>query len=242
VSLDGASPSTHDRLRGVDAFRRAMTGIENLCAAGMGPTIRIAFTEMRHNFHEIPDLLAMLDRLGVGRLIAGAVIRDGRAAESEDLRLPTPDQYRDLLSRYEHDDIFRERYDRLGTLSAIEWVKQGEAADTACGCIETPYIDASGRLFPCALFQDPASGIPGVHHRPLPEIVARGLRRWSGLRETSRRRPTEIPDCRDCPNLGRCKAGCMGRAFSAHGTVMAPEDRCQLRRAVHHFKPHHFAD
>jgi len=233
VSLDGASPATHDRLRGAGAFHRAMIGIENLCAVGMGPRIRIAFTEMRHNFHEIPDLLEMLDRMGVGRLIAGAVIKGGRAAGSDDLRLPTPNQYRDLLARYEQDKTFRDRYDRMGTLSAIEWFKQGDDADTACGCIETPYIDGAGRLFPCGLFQDPALGIPGVHHRPLSGIVARGLRRWPDIHETSRRRPTEIPDCRDCPNLSRCGAGCMGRAFSAYGTVMAPEDRCRLRHAVY---------
>jgi MoaA/NifB/PqqE/SkfB family radical SAM enzyme len=126
VSLDGASPATHDRLRGAGAFHRAMIGIENLCAVGMGPRIRIAFTEMRHNFHEIPDLLEMLDRMGVGRLIAGAVIKGGRAAGSDDLRLPTPNQYRDLLARYEQDKTFRDRYDRMGTLSAIEWFKQGD--------------------------------------------------------------------------------------------------------------------
>jgi radical SAM protein with 4Fe4S-binding SPASM domain len=233
VSLDGASPATHDRLRGAGAFRHAMTGIETLCAAGMGPAIRIAFTEMRHNFHEIPDLLAMLDRWGVGRLIAGAVVKGGRANGSTDLRLPTPNQYRDLLTRYEEDKSFRERYDRMGTLSAIEWLKQGEDTETACGCLETPYIDAAGRLFPCGLFQNPACAVPGAHHRPLSDLFDRGLRQWSDLRLTSRKRLTEVFDCRECHHRNRCGGGCMGRAFSTYGTVMAPEDRCHLRRVIY---------
>ncbi len=232
ASLDGASPATHDRLRGVGAFRRAMTGIEKLCALGMGPEIRVAFTEMRHNFHEIPDLLAMLDRLGVGRLIVGAVVKDGRAVEANGVRLPTPNQYRDLLARHDQDAIFRERYDRMGRISAIEWRRQDDNADTVCRCIETPYIDAAGRMFPCGLFQNPALAIPDAHHRLLPEIVEQGLRRWSDLHEISRRRPTQIAACRDCRHRTRCGGGCMGRAFSACGTVMAPEDRCRLRRMV----------
>lgn len=237
-SLDGATPQAHEHFRGPGTFQRAMDGICLMCEAGLGPRIQVAFTETRRNFHELPDLLAMLDHKGVGRLIAGTIVKNGRAAGHDNLRLPTPNQCRDLITMYETDAAFQDRYNRMASISSIEWHKQKKTdppVAPTCHCIETPYIDAAGRLFPCGLFQNPAYAAPGVHNRPLWELMDQGLKRWSQLLDLSRQRLDKILDCRDCFCRDQCGSGCMGRAFAAHGILMAPEDRCHLRRAVYNF-------
>jgi radical SAM protein with 4Fe4S-binding SPASM domain len=56
VSLEGASPATHDRVRGEGSFERTLAGIERLARAGLGGRVSIAFTEMLHNMEDVPGL------------------------------------------------------------------------------------------------------------------------------------------------------------------------------------------
>ena len=65
VSLDGATASTHDAIRGVKgAFRRALKGVGNLVKAGFRP--QIIMTLMRENVRELDALLVLAARAGAG--------------------------------------------------------------------------------------------------------------------------------------------------------------------------------
>lgn len=234
VSLEGASAETNDRLRGRGVFHRAMAGLTALCDAGLGPRTSVALTETDQNVGEIPDLMARLEAMGVGGLVTGTLVKGGRARSAEDLRLPSADQYRDLVRRYEADGDFHARYHRMATISALEWhLGMGSSVAPGCRCLETLYIDADGRCHPCGLLQHPDYAVPGAHVRPLTEIIGAGLPRWKPLPEISRRRAVELARCQGCPGHAHCGGGCTGRALSAHGVLMAVEDRCHLRRAVY---------
>jgi MoaA/NifB/PqqE/SkfB family radical SAM enzyme len=82
VSLDGESARTHDRVRGRRSFDATMRGLGRLAAAGLGKRTRIAFTEMRHNMEDIPELLRLVDDLGLEGLVGGTFVRAGRAAHT----------------------------------------------------------------------------------------------------------------------------------------------------------------
>ncbi len=234
VSLEGASAETNDRLRGPGAFRRAMAGLTTLCEAGLGPETTVALTETDSNVGEVPDLMARLEAMGVGGLVTGTLVKGGRARSAEDLRLPSADQYRELVRRYETDGDFRARYHRMATVSALEWhLGMGASVAPGCRCIETPYIDGDGRFHPCGLLQHPDYAVPGSHVRPLTEIFEAGLPIWEKLPGISRRRAVELTQCQGCPGHDHCGGGCTGRALSAYGILMAVEDRCHLRRAVY---------
>lgn len=63
VSLDGARAKTHDAVRGVKgAFRRAVSGIANLKAAGFAPQIIMSL--MRNNTGELEELLQLAGSMG----------------------------------------------------------------------------------------------------------------------------------------------------------------------------------
>jgi radical SAM protein with 4Fe4S-binding SPASM domain len=232
VSLDGISPRTHDRVRGVGSFVRVMAGLSRLAAAGLGGRTSVAFTEMRHNMEDIPELLERVDRLGLRGVVGGTLVKDGRAARTK-LEPPTPRQYRELLSRYHADARFRELYEKYGEFSAIEWWKgRLTAGGERCTFIDHPYVTAGGTIHPCRLCHADDFAIPGAFERPLRAALGEGIPRWSRLLQLSRVRSASLPQCQACEARLHCAGGCMGRAHAVHGSLAAVEDRCELRRAV----------
>jgi MoaA/NifB/PqqE/SkfB family radical SAM enzyme len=65
VSLDGASASTHDGLRGVPAFERLRSGVAAL--RGIAPGVHLVARSTLHagNLHEFPTIVEAARRLGV---------------------------------------------------------------------------------------------------------------------------------------------------------------------------------
>jgi Fe-coproporphyrin III synthase len=64
VSLDGASPTTHDALRGVPAFERLRAGLRALRAAPLRPRLVARSTLHARNAHEIEGIVAAARELG----------------------------------------------------------------------------------------------------------------------------------------------------------------------------------
>jgi radical SAM protein with 4Fe4S-binding SPASM domain len=238
VSLDGARPLTHDRVRGHGSFERAFMGLKLLAEAGLGQKTVVAFTEMEHNFSELPDLLKLLEELGIGRLVSGTIVRGGRACRTNALAPPTPAQYRSLLDVYEADPEFRSRYQRLGNIAPIEWFK-GKSYPSAehCTCIERPYISADGVMYPCLMLPLETFGAQGVYHRPVKDVILQAIPVWAGLMHLNQRRSAEILECNSCSGKLHCAGGCMGRAYASTGHFVSVEDRCLLRKAVYAWEP-----
>ena len=79
VSLDGAAPDTHERLRGVPgSFQRAVAGIERLAQQGMRP--QLICTVHQGNRGEIRDLLLLAEKLGCGSVKLNQLQTAGRGA------------------------------------------------------------------------------------------------------------------------------------------------------------------
>ena len=234
TSLEGATPRTHDRVRGAGSFDQTMRGLQLLANHGMASQICITFTEMQHNFEEIPDLMKIADEMGIGRFITGTLVCGGRAAQPGGLAPPVPAQYGRLLGRYQGDKTFRDRYHRIGNIAALEWfMDAGDAAGACCTFIETPYVTAQGCLYPCVMLHADGFAATGVYDRPLTTVIAESIESWSRLQRISHSRLTRIDTCKDCTAHAKCGAGCMGRAYSVYGDFFAVEDRCCLRKAVY---------
>jgi radical SAM protein with 4Fe4S-binding SPASM domain len=234
VSLDGSSPATHDRVRGPGAFRRTLAGLRRLAAAGLGSHVSIAFTEMRHNVHDLPALLELVEVLGLRSLTSGTLVSRGRAAAADDLAPPTPEQYRALLARYRDDPRFRALYDVRGNFAALEWWKhRRERGPECCVLVEHPFVTAEGTIYPGALLRADDFAVNGAFEKPLATALLEGVAPWRLLLEASRLRRSRLPECRGCDGEVHCGGGCMGRAHAASGELFALEDRCELRRAVY---------
>jgi radical SAM protein with 4Fe4S-binding SPASM domain len=240
VSVEGAAARTHDAVRGPGSFAETLRGIRLAVQHGLGSQTQAAFTEMAHNFDEIPELLALLDDIGVSRLVSGTLVRGGRAASSRQLRAPSVSQVRDLLDLYHKDRAFRGRCDRMATVSVIEWYKgRSRPSESVCSCLENPFVTATGRLYPCTMLLAEEYAVAGVFDRALEDIFSEGLPKWAALPGISRRRQERLEACEGCPGRSHCGGGCMGRAFAHSGMLWAPEDRCELRKTVYTWKKPH---
>jgi radical SAM protein with 4Fe4S-binding SPASM domain len=238
VSLDGARAETHDKVRGPGNFERAIRGVRLLSEAGLAKQTHIAFTEMRHNFEDLPRLLEIVEELDLRGLVSGTLVRGGRAAKSDRMALPTPSQIRGLLEQYHADSRFRARYEKFGNIAALEWY-EGRLTPSAqvCTCIENPMISADRLMYPCKMLLADEFAVPipptGLHDHPLVDMMTQALPLWSKLPIISQRRSVELKKCQKCPGGRHCAGGCMGRAYAASGDLMSEEDRCSLRRAVY---------
>ena len=238
VSLEGARPETHDLVRGAGSFIQTLRGLRFLAEGGLAARTRIAFTEMRHNVGDLPEVLALADRLGIAALTSGSVVLAGRAAESADIGPPEPSQYAELLRRYHEDAEFRSRVRDKAEITALAWWEGRAHPDPhVCNFVENLYVAADGRVFPCPLFQADELAAEGCYDRPLAEVLGGAVPLWKELKKASVRRREGLEPCRECTAFGHCRGGCMGRAHAAFGDPMATEDRCDLRRAVYGWKP-----
>lgn len=231
VSLDGATAPAHDLVRGNGSHKAALEGIHRLVAGGLGPRLAIFFTEMRHNLAEIPALLELADDMSISSVTTGTLVRCGRAEDSAAVTPPDPAQFLELLDRYDSDPDFRERYDRIGTMAALEWRKATPRTE-CCTFVENPYLTPDGTLFPCLLCHTPQFSVTGVFEKGLTAAFTEGAPLWSSLRQTSSHRADTLAGCQDCPERQACAGGCMGRAWGSCGDLRAPDDRCQARRAI----------
>ena len=236
VSLDGARPRTHNLIRGPGSYARVIAALHLLVEVGLGERTQVAFTEMEHNFHELPELLEKLDKMGIGRLISSTLIKGGRAATSATINPPIPAQYWELIQLYQCDAKFKALCDQKANIAAIEWFKnRSETSDSRCGCLKELFVDAQGRIFPCTMLLMERFASQSVHTRPLRQIIPEMLQKWGEIPTLSRKRQNDSQPCSRCTFRKHCGGGCMGRAATIRGELMGPEDRCSLRKAVYNW-------
>ncbi len=233
ISLDGATEAAHDLVRGVGAFKAVMEGILKLVEAGLAPRISLFLTEMRHNLGEIPEMLDFADKMGIGSFSSGTMVLCGRAAETSLIAPPAVEQYLALIERFDQDDHFRALYARIGTVAALEWHKGESVRQECCTFVENPYLTPTGRLYPCLMCHADEYSVTGAFEKGLLAALIEGVPRWSSLHRASRCRADEIPECQICPVKPFCGGGCMGRAWGSYGNLLAADDRCSTRQAIH---------
>lgn len=237
ISLDGATPETNDLIRGKGSFEATVRAFKLLIEAGMGDRIRIAFTEMKHNYDEIPAMLKLTDDFGAGKFTTGTLVKGGRAENADWIEMPERSQIRKLIVLYETDREFGELYDKLGNISAIEWYKgRNIPAGHVCNCISTPFIDASGKMYPCVMNLSDDLAVDNVHEEGLNNVIIKGIDKWSSLPELDKKRGEILAECQGCAGREHCRGGCIGRARAVNGDGMSVEDRCELRREVYYWK------
>ena len=92
ISLDGATASTHEHVRGIDGhFERTVSAIRMLREEGF--VVQVNTVAMRDNVEELPEVAALIDGLGVNVWEVFLLVRTGRGERMEEL---TPEENLDL--------------------------------------------------------------------------------------------------------------------------------------------------
>ena len=116
ISVDGASASTHQRVRPGSSFAAAIGAIERLVARGLAP--QFVFVPTRLNLSEIVAAYDLAAALGCSAFVTGPLMRIGRAAAAWDTLGCTDDEWQRAVA------ALRERAATIGAgpaLSIYPW-------------------------------------------------------------------------------------------------------------------------
>jgi MoaA/NifB/PqqE/SkfB family radical SAM enzyme len=91
ISLDGATPETHERLRLRGDWEKAVTATKLLMEYGVNT--EIVFVPTQFNIHEIGEIIDLAYSLGVYGFYTGKTMRIGRAAQNWDIICPSEQEY-----------------------------------------------------------------------------------------------------------------------------------------------------
>jgi radical SAM protein with 4Fe4S-binding SPASM domain len=191
---------------------------------------------MRHNLAEFPELLELAAAMGIAAVVSGTLVRGGRAAEGTLIAPPDPGRYEQLHRRYTTDGRFQELYGKMGTMAALEWQANDPCRAECCTFVENPYCTPGGLIYPCLLCHTDEYAVSGVFEKRLADVFIEGARLWSALLRISRSRADALQECGGCAGRSACSGGCMGRAWGSCGDLMAPDDRCGVRRSIYQRK------
>jgi len=232
ISLDGATPETHDRFRRVEgAFAGALRGIEHLKKVGM--EFQINTTVTRGNCEELPEILDLAVRLGAAAQHMFLLVPTGRGKELEEQAIQAAEYEKVLNWFYEQREkfplqlkatcapqyyrILRQRMKAEGRKVTPQTHGLDAMTRGCLGGIGFCFISHRGEVQPCG-YLEARSG--SIREQSLREIwekspVFQKLRDFSGYKGR----------CGHCEYIRVC-GGCRARAFEKTGDLLAEEPLC----------------
>lgn len=215
ISLDGLE-TTHDHLReSPGLFRKVMTGIERLRAAGMH--ITIITTVNRTNIDELPALMTLLGSAGIEQWQVQPIFSTGRAVANTELQL-SPTDYLKLGAFVKgQSDTARE--------SGIE-LRPGDSFGyyTDCDTRTPPWRGCPAGLVSCGITSD--GKVKGCLSMP-GDLIEGDLRQrdlWDiwfdpeGFAYTRRYTRSDLgPHCLGCDKADLCQGGCTTMSYGSTG-------------------------
>ena len=91
VSTDAAGRERYALIRGVDGFERMVDNVssfaERIRAAGGGPRLSLWFTAMHENLGDLPDLVRLAQRMGVGEVYVQRLVYYGQGLAQQEQSL-----------------------------------------------------------------------------------------------------------------------------------------------------------
>lgn len=218
VSLDGATSSTCDAVRGPGVFARAIEAVKLLAASSIPTSINTVLTTQ--NASEIPAMYELAQSLGVS-LRVSRFRPSGRGADNwEDLR-PTPSQlleFSDWLAK--SGDV--RTGDSFFSLTSQE--RQGLGLNL-CGAAKlTCCVGPTGNMYPCAFLQTDRFLAGSLREKSFQQI-------WDSSEIYESFRSLRIHSCEECTRFDQCHGGCPAVAWHLKNDLSGGDPEC-LERCV----------
>lgn len=223
VSVDGSNADVYGKFRGrKDAFDQAINGVDILLKTGIDVTIGTVVTKL--NVDDIPEMLKLVETLGVKRFRLIPFIPYGRGKTNKELELK-PGKVREVTEylvkkRQEVPfEIFALEFEqtfRDPPTHAIDPSQPSECGGAIQYCTVTP----TGEVLPCHYVEGVKAD--SVKDHPFSWI-------WSRSRFLNYFRSLRISDikghCQQCRWLAVCRGGCKAANFS-HGDLFRSNRHC----------------
>lgn len=146
-SVDGASPETHDYIRGDGCFKKTLNTL--IKAVKKGFRVECVCSVYQRNLHEIKELVKRLDQLGVSRLSFNYISFIGNARNNKSLVL-RPHEWIELRKKVESIN----NLEGLTLRFPVMFVSEDNAKKYRCPIPKSPktYVYANKRIHRCCLF------------------------------------------------------------------------------------------
>ncbi|MDH5811413.1 MAG: radical SAM protein [Candidatus Methanomethylicaceae archaeon] len=244
ISLDGATPETHDTFRGVPGmFERTVQGIKNAVAEGF--FVNVATTVTHYNLKEVPQIIDLCESLGVKWFMMYNFIPTGRGRFiiSNDL---SPQEREELL-KFLWEKLKNSKVSVLSTAPQFARVAL-QTEGVGCSKVPTHFLNSdlpdklkslsdfiggcgAGRFY---IAMNPNGDITPCVYFPMVvgNIFKDDLEAlWTDLREFKelRMRDTLKEHCGVCEYRYVC-GGCRARAYCYSGDYNSPDPGCVLNK------------
>lgn len=230
VSLHGAQAATHDRQTRVPgSFDRLLANLR--AGLDLGLRIKINSTLTRWNEHEIEEMFALADELGV-RLQFDPEVSPRDDGDTEPLRIGvSADGLRRLFAIQTRRAEAQIRAGEVGAQPEV--MREGDAVlgdapvapDKHCGAGSSGIaIDPVGNVYPCVQWRRPAGNL---HRSSIKEI-------WTGSAELDavRRLTVDVKKMVGAQEEGHLLNFCPGTAAAQTGSALALYEGATARRMV----------
>jgi radical SAM protein with 4Fe4S-binding SPASM domain len=227
VSLDGATPKTHDVIRGQGAWKKVTRKIKMLVKAGVKVGINCLLHE--GNFGELEKIIALAHRLGCSGFNPINLVQLGRACHSPLRRVPEVQVFQRLANHLVAHPEHRHLFLSSSIFSSLGAALLSGIACESCGvgnrsCI---YVDADGSAYPCPNTQKEEFRLGNVRHQALGECIRFDHPVLESLRGLHVDRLN--PRCGSCETRFFCGGDCRGETYNVTGDLRAPHMACQDR-------------
>jgi radical SAM protein with 4Fe4S-binding SPASM domain len=223
VSIDGARPEVHDRVRGVKgSFEKAMRALTMLLEDGVQVKSNTTVTSL--NVDDVPGIIELMSKLKVRCRFQGMVpIGRGRTNVAEMMLSPMRMK---SLSKY----LVGVNLDPGGLSFTLNPVPEDKIDFSGSGACSAGYsscaITASGAVVPCTFFW----GTQGenVRHHSFPWI-------WKNSHLLNYFRSIVLDEikghCRKCKWFMRCRGGCRAECYLS-GDLFGSNSNCWTAREI----------
>lgn len=247
ISLDGATPATHDRFRNTPgAFERSIAAFSRCREAGVRCGVRITLTN--ENCGELGALVDLAQTIGASRFCLYWLVPTGRGMDVYNRLQLGPDAVTDALGQLykkaQETDAGAMEFltvdapqDCIHLLSSMERDRSPDLCDARSliasskgGCSagdRVANIDPQGNVYPCQFARSPEFLVGNVRHRPFSELWADPE---NPVLAQFRERPVPLTGrCGKCRHRELCGGGCRVRAYAASGDFYAEDPFCYLK-------------
>ncbi len=226
ISLDGLE-RTHDSLRGIGSYNRALEGIRNLVAQGIATSVNL--TVSRVNMGQTGDLVRLAEELGISAIAFSRLVPTGRGREMGSEALSSEEVaafYTQLRDYRNSSTVVVTSRDPLATIADIDVDEEIPQTDMPIGgCAAGVFgvtIAADGTIMPCRRMNLPIGNIKDVSFR---ELWAESPILWA-----LRTREDYHGGCQSCRYWSICR-GCraIALAFARAGgneDYLGPDPQC----------------
>ncbi len=189
ISTDAAHRALYARIRGVDGFERLVNNVASFSRrirrAGRGPRLSLWFTAMQQNLAELPDLVLLAHRLGVGEVYIQRLVFYGQGLAVQDQSLFRAMRASETALLRQAGELATElsiRFRASGASTPDESLSPSSNSSRPWAQCRRPsslmYITANGNVLPCCFSPFSTRDYEGLilgnaFHEPMSEI-------WNG--------------------------------------------------------------